>query len=155
MFPFIAMTLNGSTAYQRPGIYKFSFQGFPLVARQFEKMNFDLGDPKAWPERYDVARLPDTRAGSAVLRLTPKSSHVVRYIDITVDPSKGHITQAQWSRYDNGTLTLNQCYTQLGSNEVVSRTQAAVAIGAIKANLDIEFGDFVVQTVAAKESDGS
>jgi hypothetical protein len=155
VFPFISMTLNGTTTYQRPGIYEFSFHGFPLVARQFEKMGFDLGDPRAWPQQYDIARLADAGNGDCMLRLTPRASRVTRYIDITVDPAKGHILRARWSRYDNGTLALTEQYTAVGSSEMVSTAQAQVAIGAIRATLSMEFGDFVVQMVAAKESDGS
>jgi hypothetical protein len=151
MFPFITMTLNGSSTYQRPGIYKFSFHGFPLVARQFEKMDFNLGDPKTWPEKYDVALVGAGSNGAQVLRLTPKSSNTVKHIDITVDPAKGHILKAQWARYDRGQLELSQRYATVGQNEMVSQAEAQVAIGAIKAKLNIDFADFVVreQTVAS------
>ncbi len=151
MFPFISMTLNGDSTYERPGQYKFSFRGFPLVARQFEKMDFNLGDPKAWPEKYDVALRPQAADGDTVLRLTPKSSKIVRYIQIEVDPQKGHINKAQWSRYDNGTLVLTQRFAMVGSNEMVSQAQAQVAIGAVRANLNIDFANFVIreQSVAS------
>ena len=151
MFPFISMTLHGNSTYERPGQYKFSFRGFPLVARQFEKMDFNLGDPKAWPEKYDVALQPRAADGDTVLRLTPKSSKIVRYIELEVDPEKGHINKAQWSRYDNGTLVLTQHFKTVGSNEMVSQAQAQVAIGAIRANLNIDFANFVIreQTVAS------
>ncbi|HXP94229.1 MAG TPA: hypothetical protein VN905_12240 [Candidatus Binatia bacterium] len=151
MFPFISLTLNGNSTYERPGQYKFSFHGFPLVARQFEKMDFNLGDPKVWPEKYDVALQPCAADGDTVLRLTPKSSKIVRYIQLEVDPQKGHINRAQWSRYDNGTLALTQRFKTVGSNEMVSEAQVQVAIGAIKANLNIDFANFVIreQTVAS------
>lgn len=142
-FPFVSMTMRGTTNYQHPGVYKFKFSGFPLVARQFEKLNFDLGDPKAWPERYDVSLVRGDET-TAIVRLTPKSSKIVRYIDLTVDSRKGQIRKAQWSRYDNGTLTLQQRYVAVGNNEMVSHLDAQVAIGAIRASLDVDFSDFVV-----------
>lgn len=145
MFPFIGMTLKGNSTYERPGIYKFAFHGFPLVARQFEKMNFNLGDPKRWPEKYDVSLLTQSSGGDTVLRLTPKSSHVVRHIDITVDPAKGHILRAEWSRYDNGKLALTQSFAAVGQNEMVSQAHVRVEIGAIKANLNMDFANFVIR----------
>jgi hypothetical protein len=148
MFPFVAMTLNGNSVYQRPGVYRFAFHGFPLVARQFEKMDFNLGDPKAWPEKYDVSLLSGSPNGPSVLRLTPKSSTTVKHIDITVDPSKGHILKAAWARYDKGQLELTQRYAAVGANEMVSQAQVQVAIGAIRANLDIEFANFEVRDQA-------
>src|ERR1700689_5223431 len=58
VFPFIGLTLNGSTTYKRPGLYHFVFRGVPRVADKFDDMRYDLGNPLAWPERYDIAFAP-------------------------------------------------------------------------------------------------
>lgn len=154
-FPFVSLTLRGSSTYARPGSYTFAFHGFPVIARQFERMNFDLGDPKEWPKTFDVSLRSQAPNGDAVLRLTPRASKIVRYVDVEVDANKGHLRRAVWSRFDNGTFVLVEHYANVGKSEVCTNAQAQVAISAIRANLNIEFADFVIHDLAAKEDGGS
>ena len=63
-FPFYAAALDGTTYYKRPSNYEVVFDRVPRVAKGFEKMFTDIGDPSNWEKRFVVtyAGEPSTTA---------------------------------------------------------------------------------------------
>jgi hypothetical protein len=59
-FPFIGLTVHGNSTYQRPGQYHYQLQNLPRIAAKFDDLRYDLGDPTAWPLKYDVIMAPTT-----------------------------------------------------------------------------------------------
>ncbi len=142
VFPFIRMTLHGDSWYKRPGIYRFVFRGVPIVARAFSDMKYDLGNPAQWPERYQIAFAPQSSASSPVLRLTPKSPVMVKYLEVTLDPARGRIEKAVWTRADGGIITLVQTYAPVAGHEFVQKQVATINLPRMKADLEAEYADF-------------
>lgn len=146
VFPFISVTLNGNTTYRRPGLYHFVFRGVPRVAEKFNDLRYDLGNPLAWPEKYDMAFAPGSTSESPVLRLTPKTrTGMVAYLDVTTDAQSGRLLKAVWSRHDGGTITLTQTYETIGTSEIVSHQAAMVDIPHMRAELTAEYAGFTVE----------
>jgi hypothetical protein len=144
MFPFIGLTLHGDSSFKRPGLYHFVFRGVPKAAEKFNEMNYDLGDATKWPDRYVIAAAPQSTALAPVVRLTPKVRGMVKWLDVSIDPEKGHLMRAVWSRFDGGTITLVQTYAPAGENEIVSRQTASIDIPHMKADISAEYRSFVV-----------
>jgi hypothetical protein len=142
VFPFIRMTLHGDSWYKRPGIYRFVFRGVPIVARAFSDMKYDLGNPAQWPDRYQIAFAPQSTASAPVLRLTPKSPVLVKYLDVTLDSARGRIDKATWTRTDGGLITLVQTYAPVGGHAFVQKQTATINLPRMKADLEAEYADF-------------
>jgi hypothetical protein len=142
VFPFIRMTLHGDSWYKRPGLYRFVFRGVPLIARAFSDMKYDLGDPVHWPDRYEIAYAPGSTVAAPVLRLTPKSPVLVKYFDVALDPTRGRILKATWSRSDGGVITLVQTYAPVSGHAFVAKQSATIDLPRMKADLVAEYADF-------------
>ena len=148
VFPFIHLTLHGDSWYKRPGLYRFVFRGMPLIARAFSDMKYDLGDPAHWPERYDIAFAPDSTAAAPVLRLTPKTTKLVRTLDVALDPARGRIMKATWSRSDGGVITLVQNYAPVAGHQFVAKQTATINLPRMKADLEAEYENFSTDEAA-------
>ena len=142
IFPFIRMTLHGDSWYKRPGLYRFVFRGVPVIARAFSDMKYDLGDPAHWPERYEIAYAPESTAAAPILRLTPKSPVLVKTLDVTLDPARGRILKAVWSRSDGGVITLVQTYAPVAGHAFVAKQMATINLPRMKAELEADYADF-------------
>jgi hypothetical protein len=142
VFPFIRLTLHGDSWYKRPGLYRFVFRGVPLIARAFSDMKYDLGDPAHWPDRYEIAFAPESTAAVPVLRLTPKSPVLVKTLDVALDPARGRILKAVWSRSDGGVITLVQTYAPVAGHAFVSKQTATINLPRMKADLEAQYADF-------------
>ena len=143
VFPWVSVTLHGNEAYRHPGIYHFIFRGVPKAVDRFSELAYDLGDASTWPARYDITLLSPQAPGSdPVLRLLPKKRGMVKSLDVTVDPVRGHILKAVWSRFDGGTIALVQHYGTVGTHEIVSKQDAAIRIPGMKADLEAEYSAF-------------
>jgi len=146
VFPFIGLTLNGNTTYRRPGLYHFVFRGVPKIADKFDDMRYDLGNPLAWSERYDIAFAPSSTNEAPVLRLTPKTrAGMVAYLDVTTDATSGRLLKAVWSRHDGGKITLTQTYQAVGTAEIVSHQTALIDIPHMRAELTAEYDSFNIE----------
>jgi hypothetical protein len=142
VFPFIRMTLHGDSWYKRPGIYRFVFRGVPVIARAFSDMKYDLGNPAQWPDRYEIAFAPQSTAAVPVLRLTPKSPVMVKSLEVTLDPVRGRIDKAVWSRNDGGVITLVQTYAPVAGHAFVAKQTATINLPRMKADLEADYADF-------------
>ncbi len=142
VFPFIRMTLHGDSWYKRPGLYRFVFRGVPIIARAFSEMKYDLGDPTRWPERYEIAYAPQSTPAAPVLRLVPKAPVLVKTLDVAIDPARGRILKATWSRSDGGVITLVQSYAPVAGHAFVAKQTATIELPRMKADLVAEYADF-------------
>jgi len=142
MFPFIRMTLHGDSWYKRPGLYRFVFRGVPAIARAFSDSKYDLGDPMHWPDKYEIAYAPGSTAEAPVLRLTPRAPVLVKWLDVAVDPARGRILKATWSRSDGGVITLVQTYTPVAGHAFVAKQTATIDLPRMKAEVVAEYADF-------------
>ncbi|MDQ6930524.1 MAG: hypothetical protein M3126_07660 [Candidatus Eremiobacteraeota bacterium] len=145
VFPWISVTLNGNQAYKRPGLYHFVFRGVPRAAERFHDLNYDLGNPQTWPAKYDISLLtPASATVEPVVRLVPKKRGLVKNLDVTIDPVKGHIDKAVWNRFDGGVISLVNHYNAVGSKELVAEQQASINVPHMRADLDAEYSEFSV-----------
>lgn len=149
MFPWISITLNGNSAYKRPGLYHFVFKGVPKAADRFSDLAYDLGNASTWPQKYDMALLsPGSKDAEPVLRLTPKKRGLVKNLDVSVDMMKGHIDKAIWTRFDGGVISLVQHYNAVGNHELVAEQDASINIPRMKAEVSAEYTGFDLGTPA-------
>ena len=153
MFPWLSITLNGNSAYKRPGLYHFVFRGVPKAAEHFSDLAYDLGTPATWPQKYEISLLsPGTADSEPIVRLTPKKRGMVKNLDVSVDVAKGHIDKAVWSRFDGGVISLVQHYNTVGTHEIVAEQDASINIPRMRAELDASYTKFDLGTTTATAS---
>jgi len=145
VFPWISITLNGNSAYKRPGIYRFVFRGVPKAAEHFSDLAYDLGTASTWPSKYEISLLTPASPGvEPVIRLIPKKHGMVKFLDVSVDAVKGHIDKALWTRFDGGVIALINHYNTVGTHEIVALQNATIDIPHMKAELAAEYSNFAV-----------
>ncbi len=146
-FPFIGITVHGSSSYRKPGFYHFQLQNLPRIASKFDDLRYDLGDPLAWSEKYDVAIAPASTDDAPVLRLTPKKAGgLVTSLDIETDPKYGRLLKATWKRHDGGTIVLTQTYAALGAGDVVTQQHATIDIPHMRAEVTATYRNVTLDT---------
>jgi hypothetical protein len=149
VFPWLSLTLQGSEVYKHPGFYHFVFRGVPKAAEHFSDMAYDVGDPSAWPQKYDISYLEASNTGQSVLRLVPKTHGNVKALDVTVDPEKARLEKWVWSRTDGGTISVTQRYELVRTHDVVSQQEAAIRIPHMAADLSATYSNFALKESVA------
>lgn len=153
VFPWISITLNGNSAYKRPGLYHFVFKGVPKAAERFSDLAYDLGNAATWPAKYQISLLsPGSPGVEPVIRLIPKKRGMVKNLDVSVDAAKGHIDKAVWTRFDGGVISLVQHYNIVGGHEIVAQQDASIDIPHMRAELAAQYSGFDLGTDAASAS---
>jgi hypothetical protein len=145
-FPYIGLTVHGTSTYRKPGLYHYQLQNLPRIAAKFDDLHYDLGDPTSWNVRYDIAMAPESTDDAPVLRLTPKKNGLVMYLDIETDARQGRMLKATWKRHDGGTIVLTQTYTAIGSADVVTQQHATIDIPHMRAELTATYTNVSVDS---------
>jgi hypothetical protein len=145
-FPYVGLAVHGSSSYRRPGLYHYQLQNLPRVAAKFDDLQYDLGDPTTWPQRYDIALAPQSTDEAPVLRMIPKKTGLVSYLDIETDAKCARILKATWKRHDGGTIVLTQTYDSLGAADVVTEQHATIDIPHMRADLNATYSNVTLDT---------
>jgi hypothetical protein len=138
-FPFLGLAVHGTSSFRRPGFYHFQLDNLPKIAAKFDDLNYDLGDPMSWPQRFDVSLAPQSTDDIPVLRLTPKKRGLVRMLDIETDAKGARILKATWTRYDGGRIVLVQTYAAFGAADVVTGQHATIDIPHVRADVSADY----------------
>jgi len=145
-FPFIGLTVHGTSTYRKPGLYHYQLQNLPRIAAKFDDLHYDLGDPAAWEARYDIAMAPESTDDAPILRLTPRKPGLVMYLDIETDAKRARMLKATWKRHDGGTIVLTQTYTALGASDVVTQQRATIDIPHMRAEVTATYTNVAVDS---------
>jgi hypothetical protein len=145
-FPYVGVAVHGTSSYRRPGLYHYQLQNLPRVAAKFNDLQYDLGDPTTWPQRYDIAMAPQSTADVPVLRMVPKKTGLVSFLEIVTDAKGGRIVKATWKRHDGGTIVLMQTYDSLGGADVVTEQHATIDIPHMRAELSAIYTNLALDT---------
>jgi hypothetical protein len=146
-FPFIGLTVHGTSTFRRPGLYHYQLTNLPRIASKFDDLRYDLGDPTSWSTRYDIVMAPGSTDEAPVLRLTPKKpAGMVAYLDIQTDAKHERMLKATWTRRDGGTIVLTQTYGALGAADVVTAQHATFDIPHMRAELTATYTDLLIDT---------
>jgi hypothetical protein len=145
-FPYIGITVHGTSTYRKPGLYHYQLTNLPRIAAKFDDLHYDLGDPTSWNQRYDIAMAPGSSEEAPVLRLTPKKPGLVMYLDIETDTKHARMLRATWKRHDGGTIVLTQTYTAVANADVVTQQRATIDIPHMRAEVTATYTDVVVDS---------
>jgi hypothetical protein len=140
-FPFIGLTVHGTSEFRRPGQYHYVLRNVPRIAGKFDDLRYDLGDPVSWAKKYDISMAPQSTDDAPVLRLTPKHQGLVTALDIETDANHGRMLKATWKRKDGGKIVLTQTYSPVGQADVVLKQHAEIDIPHMRAEVTATYSN--------------
>ena len=146
-FPFIRMTINGDTAYQQPGQYTLKMHTLPALAKAFQNVSGDAGDPTVWIRKYEIAvdRSNPMQAGHIALKMTPKSACQVDHAEATIDTSNMTVSRMEWFYNSGGHIAVDYQYLQVGGVLMVAHQSAEIAMPNIRATASADLTNYALQ----------
>ncbi len=116
-FPFIRQHLDGTTYYKRPSNYEVVFDKVPPLAKGFDKMFADVGDPSSWEKRFVVTYEGERDYNGRKdieLRLVQRVRGMIDHETVLVDPATWSIDSIRYDYYNGGHITMTQTFREVG-----------------------------------------
>ena len=130
-FPFYSTHLDGTTYYKRPANYEVVFAHVPRLARGFEKLFADVGDPSGWEKRFVITyagEAPFRSRSDLVLHLVQRVRGMIDHETVLVDPDAWTIDSIRYDYYNGGHITMTQSFADVGGYVMVVEQNAEIAI---------------------------
>ncbi len=135
-FPFLHEHLDGTTYFKRPSNYEVVFDRVPPLAKGFDKMFTDVGDPSSWQRRFfvtyegehDFAGRKDVE-----LRMVQRVRGMIDHETVLVDPIGWNVDSIRYDYYNGGHITMTQTFREIGGFTMLAEQHAEIAIPYAKA----------------------
>ena len=144
-FPFISQHLNGTTYYKKPSNYEVVFDKVPALAKGFDKMFADVGDPANWEKRFVVTYQGerDYQGRKDIeLKLVQRVRGMIDHETVLVDPSAWAIDSVRYDYYNGGHITMTQTFRQVAGYSMLAEQNAEIAIPYAKAVAHGTYSDY-------------
>jgi hypothetical protein len=135
-FPFLHQHLDGTTYYKKPSNYEVVFDKVPPLAKGFDKMFTDVGDPSSWEKRFHITYEGEREyAGrrDIQLRLVQRVRGMIDHETVLVDPNAWNIDSIRYDYYNGGHITMTQTFRDIGGYSMLAEQNAEIAIPYAKA----------------------
>jgi anti-anti-sigma regulatory factor len=130
-FPFIRTHLNGTTYFKRPANYEVVFDRVPRMAKGFDKLFTDVGDPSSWERRFVITYAGQAAFGQRqdiALHMVQRVRGMIDHETVLVDPDRWTIDSIRYDYYNGGHITLTQTFSTVGGYVMVVEQQAEIKI---------------------------
>ena len=144
-FPFIRQHLDGTTYYKKPSNYEVVFDKVPPLAKGFDKMFADVGDPANWEKRFVVTYQGerDYQGRKDIeLKLVQRVRGMIDHETVLVDPNAWAIDSIRYDYYNGGHITMTQTFRQVGGYSMLAEQNAEIAIPYAKAVAHGTYSDY-------------
>jgi len=144
-FPFIRQHLDGTAYYKKPSNYEVVFDKVPALAKGFDKMFADVGDPANWEKRFAVTYQGEhdfNGRKDLELRLVQRVRGMIDHETVLVDPSSWTIDSIRYDYYNGGHITMTQTFREVGGYSMLSEQNAEIAIPYAKAVAHGTYSDY-------------
>jgi hypothetical protein len=135
-FPFLMQHLDGTTYYKRPSNYEVVFDRVPPLAKGFDKMFTDIGDPSNWEKRFHVTYEGEKDYNGRKdieLKLVQRVRGMIDHETVLIDPNAWQIDSIRYDYYNGGHITMTQTFREVGGYSMVAEQNAEIAIPYAKA----------------------
>jgi len=130
-FPFLRQHLDGTTYYKKPSNYEVVFDKVPALAKGFDKLFSDVGDPANWEKRFHITyegeRVFNGRP-DVVLRLVQRVRGMIDHETVLIDPHAWTIDSIRYDYYNGGHITMTQTFREIGGYSMLAEQNAEIAI---------------------------
>ena len=119
-FPFLATDIVGTYYHKDPDLDKLEItSGLPVIAQSFSKLFAHIEPPSRWNDLYTVTKSGDDGKTTS-LSLVPRKPGNVKKIEAQVDDASATIVSMRWDYENGGWLTLNQHYSVVQGDTMVT-----------------------------------
>jgi hypothetical protein len=135
-FPFVRQHLDGTTYYKKPSNYEVVFDKVPALAKGFDKMFADVGDPANWDKRFVVTYQGerDYQGRKDIeLKLVQRVRGMIDHETVLIDPNTWAIDSIRYDYYNGGHITMTQTFREVGGYSMLAEQNAEIAIPYAKA----------------------
>jgi hypothetical protein len=144
-FPFIREHLDGTAYYKRPSNYEVVLDRVPPLAKGFDRMFTDAGDPSNWQRRFVVSYVGEHEFGGRQdleLRLVQRVRGMIDHETVLVDPSVWTIDSVRYDYYNGGHITMTQTFRDVAGYSMLAEQRAEIAIPYAKAVAYSSYSDY-------------
>jgi hypothetical protein len=135
-FPFLRQHLDGTTYYKRPSNYEVVFDKVPPLAKGFDKMFADIGDPANWEKKFVVTYEGEHEYNGrkdVQLRMVQRVRGMIDHETVMIDPATWTIDSIRYDYYNGGHITMTQTFREVGGYSMLAEQNAEIAIPYAKA----------------------
>ncbi|HEV7178735.1 MAG TPA: hypothetical protein VGN11_02625 [Candidatus Baltobacteraceae bacterium] len=134
-FPFIATDLVGTYYHKDPSSDKLDItSGLPGMAKQFSKLYPHIVSPGMWSRTFAVTRGADDGTSTAYT-LVPRKRGNIDHIDARIDDKTATLSAMTWHYYNGGSAAMNNSYSTIDGNVVVTAQTGSVDEPSYKGNI--------------------
>jgi hypothetical protein len=144
-FPFIRQHLDGTTYYKRPSNYEVAFDKVPTLAKGFDKMFADVGDPASWEKKFAITYEGEKEFNgrkAIELRLVQRVRGMIDHETVLIDPATWTIDSIRYDYYNGGHITMTQTFREVGGYSMLAEQNAEIAIPYAKAVAHGTYSDY-------------
>jgi hypothetical protein len=144
-FPFLMQHLDGTTYYKRPSNYEVVFDRVPPLAKGFDKMFADIGDPANWEKRFHITYEGEKDYNGrkdVALRLVQRVRGMIDHETVLIDPGSWQIDSIRYDYYNGGHITMTQTFREVGGYSMLAEQNAEIAIPYAKAVAHGTYADY-------------
>jgi hypothetical protein len=135
-FPFLRQHLDGTTYYKKPSNYEVVFDKVPALAKGFDKMFADVGDPSSWDKRFHITYEGERDYNGRKdlqLKLVQRVRGMIDHETVLIDPVAWAIDSIRYDYYNGGHITMTQTFREVGGYSMLAEQDAEIAIPYAKA----------------------
>jgi anti-anti-sigma regulatory factor len=144
-FPFIRQHLDGTTYYKKPSNYEVVFDRVPALAKGFDKMFADVGDPSNWEKRFAVTYQGEADYNGrkdVQLKLVQRVRGMIDHETVLIDPNTWSIDSIRYDYYNGGHITMTQTFREVGGYSMLAEQDAEISIPYAKAVAHGTYSDY-------------
>jgi len=118
----------------------------PALASAFQNVSGDIGDPAAWPAKYDIALDPSASASTSLvaLRLTEKVKGQIDHALAFVNVPAYTVSRMEWYYVSGGKILMDQRFATVNGVLVPSIQAADIDMPGYKASANAVFEGYDV-----------
>jgi hypothetical protein len=135
-FPFLRQHLDGTTYYKKPSNYEVVFDKVPALAKGFDKMFADVGDPSSWEKRFHITYEGEhdyNGRKDIQLKLVQRVRGMIDHETVLIDPVAWAVDSIRYDYYNGGHITMTQTFREVGGYSMLAEQDAEIAIPYAKA----------------------
>jgi hypothetical protein len=144
-FPFVRQHLEGTTYFKRPSNYEVVFDRVPSLAKGFDKMFADIGDPSSWEKRFAITYEGERDYNGRKdiqLRLVQRVRGMIDHETVLVDPNAWTVDSIRYDYYNGGHITMTQTFREVGGYSMLAEQDAEIVIPYAKAVAHGSYSDY-------------
>jgi hypothetical protein len=144
-FPFLRQHLDGTTYYKHPSNYEVVFDKVPALAKGFDKMFSDVGDPSNWEKKFAITYEGEREYNgrkALQLRMVQRVRGMIDHETVLIDPATWTIDSIRYDYYNGGHITMTQTFRDVGGYSMLAEQHAEIAIPYAKAVAHGTYSDY-------------